>query len=84
MFFVQIPFARSLVHLMDLSDKVCENFDDYAQATWKSDGTPTIFRLTTPMGNMNPDFNKVDIVPDDELNTKLKFHVSLIQDPFSA
>jgi len=29
----------------------------------------------TPQGNMNPRFSEVDIVPDDDLNTKLKFHV---------
>ncbi len=31
----------------------------------------------TPQGNMNPLFSEVDIVPDEDLNTKLKFHVSL-------
>lgn len=30
----------------------------------------------TPQGNMNPKFNEVEIVPDEDLNTKLKFHVS--------
>jgi hypothetical protein len=30
----------------------------------------------THQGNMNPKFGEVDIVPDDDLNTKLKFHVS--------
>ena len=61
---------------MELVDKVCDNFDDYAQGTWKSNGKPAVIRLTTHTGNMNPDFGKVDIVPDEELNTKLKFFVS--------
>ncbi len=59
-----------------MTEKICENFEDYAQAKNKATGKPTIIRLTTPDGNMNPDFGKVDIVPDDDLNTKLKFYVS--------
>lgn len=62
------------MHLLDLSENICTNFEDYAQAKWKKSGKPTIIRLTTPDGNMNPDFGKVDIVPDDDLNTRLKFH----------
>jgi len=27
---------------------------------------------------MNPEFGNVDIVPDEDLNTKLKFHVTQI------
>ena len=63
---------------MELVDKVCDNFDDYAQATRKSDGEPTLIRMTTHTGNMNPEFSQVDIVPDEELNTKLKFYVSAL------
>ena len=33
-------------------------------------------RLMTIEGNMNPKMSEVDIVPDDDLNTKLKFYVS--------
>ena len=61
---------------MELTDKVCDNFDDYAQAKWKDSGKPTLIRLMTPTGNMNPDMSKVDMVPDDDLNKNLKFHVS--------
>ncbi len=46
------------------------------QGKSKSDGSPTVIRLTTPEGNMNPKFGEVDLVPDDDLNTKLKFYVS--------
>ena len=35
-----------------------------------------MFRITTPEGNMNPQMGEVDIVPDDDLNTRLKFYVS--------
>merc|ERR1711894_467170 len=56
-----VPYARSQMHLLDLSEKICDNFEDYAQAKFKSDGKPTVIRLTTPEGNMNPDFPKVHI-----------------------
>ena len=62
---------------MEVSETVCkENFEEYAQAKWKKNGKPTIIRLQTHTGNMNPDMGKVDIVPDDDLNKNLKFHVS--------
>ena len=62
---------------MEVSETVCkENFEEYAQATWKKSGKPTIIRLQTHTGNMNPDMSKVDIVPDEDLNKALKFHVS--------
>lgn len=67
------------MHLLDLSENICKNFEDYAQAKSKKTGKATIIRLTTPEGNMNPDFGKVDIVPDEDLNTKLKFHVSQLK-----
>ena len=61
---------------MEVSENVCkDNFEEYAQATWKKNGKPTIIRLQTHTGNMNPDMGKVDIVPDDDLNKNLKFHV---------
>jgi len=69
-----IPFARSQEHLSDIVDAVCKGFDDYAQAKYKTSGEPTIIRLMTHEGNMNPLMSAVDIVPDDDLNTKLKFY----------
>jgi len=77
-----IPYARSQAHLMEVSETVCkENFEEYAQAKWKKNGKPTIIRLQTHTGNMNPDMGKVDIVPDDDLNKNLKFHCeSIIED----
>ena len=78
-FIFQIPYARSQMHLLELTENICKNFEDYAQAKNKKTGKPTIIRITTPDGNMNPDFGKVDIVPDEDLNTRLKFHVRLFE-----
>jgi len=69
-----IPYARSQQHLGDIVDSVCKNFEDYAQAKSKSTGEATIIRLMTHEGNMNPKMSEVDIVPDDDLNTRLKFY----------
>jgi len=69
-----IPFARSQEHLLEVIENVCKGFEDYAQAKYKSSGEPTIIRLMTPEGNMNPLMSQVDMVPDDDLNTKLKFY----------
>ena len=41
----QIPYARSNEHLSEVVDTVCKNFEDYAQATAKASGDPTIIRL---------------------------------------
>nr|ACO10615.1 canopy homolog 2 precursor [Caligus rogercresseyi] len=71
---VIIPYARSEESLHDMVDKVCERFNDYAQATEKSSGKFSVIPLTTPTGNMNPDFGNYDVLPDDELNKKLLFH----------
>ena len=57
-------------------ETVCKGFEDYAQAKYKSSGEPTIIRLMTHEGNMNPLMSQVDMVPDEDLNTKLKFYVS--------
>lgn len=61
---------------MDVVETVCKGFEDYAQAKYKASGEPTIIRLMTHQGNMNPLMSQVDMVPDDDLNTKLKFYVS--------
>jgi len=73
-----IPYARSQTHLIDLTESICATFEDYAQAKEKRSGKPTIIRITTPDGNMNPLFGSVDIVPDENLNTRLKFHCDTI------
>ena len=58
-------------------ENVCKGFEDYAQAKYKASGEPTIIRLMTHEGNMNPLMSQVDMVPDEDLNTKLKFYVSI-------
>jgi len=64
---------------------VCKNFEDYAQATAKASGDPTIIRLMTIEGNMNPKMSEVDIVPDDDLNTRLKFYCeNIVEDQEEA
>jgi len=73
-----VPYARSQIHLLELTENICKQFEDYAQAKTKKSGEPTIIRITTPDGNMNPEFGTVDIVPDDNLNTRLKFHCETI------
>ena len=59
-------------------ESVCKGFEDYAQAKYKASGEPTIIRLMTHEGNMNPLMSQVDMVPDEDLNTKLKFYVSIL------
>ena len=43
----QIPYARSNEHLSEIVDTVCKNFEDYAQATAKASGEPTIIRFSS-------------------------------------
>ncbi|XP_023336654.1 protein canopy homolog 2 isoform X2 [Eurytemora carolleeae] len=69
-----ISYARSQTHLMEIVDSVCKTFEDYAQAKSKVSGKPMIIRIVTPEGNMNPQMGEVDMVPDDDLNTRLKFY----------
>jgi len=70
----KVPYARSVMHLGELLETICDNFKDYAKATYKDNGRRTLLRLIGHDGNMNPDFSKVDITPDSELNTRLKFY----------
>ena len=62
---------------MHVVETVCKGFEEYAQAKYKSSGEPTIIRLMTHEGNMSPLMSQVDMVPDEDLNTKLKFYVSM-------
>ena len=62
---------------LEVIEGVCKGFEDYAQAKYKASGEPTIIRLMTHEGNMNPLMSVVDMVPDEDLNTKLKFYVSI-------
>jgi len=80
-----IPYARSAEHLDTIVDTVCKGFEDYAQAKYKASGKPTIIRLMTHEGNMNPKMSEVDMVPDDDLNTRLKFYCeNIVEDQEEA
>ena len=73
---LQVKYARSEIHLSELVDSVCEEFENYVQAREKTgDKAVTIIRITTKSGGMNPLFGSVDIVPDEDLNKRLKFYV---------
>ena len=39
-----IPYARSQMHLIELTENICRNFEDYALAKVKKTGKPTIIR----------------------------------------
>jgi len=73
-----VPYARSQTHLNELIENICEKMEDYAQARWKKSGKATLIRMVNPDGNMNPNFGKVDVVQDDDLNSALKFHCQTI------
>ena len=76
---LQVKYARSEIHLSELVDSVCEEFENYVQAREKTgDKAVTIIRITTKSGGMNPLFGSVDIVPDEDLNKRLKFYVRKI------
>ena len=75
---MQVQYARSEIHLSEIVDSVCEEFENYVQAREKTaERAVTIIRITTKSGGMNPLFGSVDIVPDEDLNKRLKFYVSL-------
>lgn len=59
-------------YLLETGDKM----DDYAKARFKSNGTTTVLKLTTPGGGMNPDMSAVDFIQDGDLNKSLKHFVS--------
>ncbi|XP_059081138.1 protein canopy homolog 2-like isoform X2 [Tigriopus californicus] len=70
-----VPYLRSEGHLAEIMETLCEQFEDYAQAQTKGTGRPTLIRITHRDGGMNPHFGAgVDIVPDEDLNTRLKFY----------
>ena len=75
--FLQIPYKRSKEHINDLIDSLCEGqMSDYAQARWKDTKEPTIIRIMSHDGGMNPDFSLVDVIPDEDLNKRLQFYLN--------
>jgi len=69
----KVPYKRSELHLSEVMDNVCAQFKDYVVARYKSSGQPTLLRLTTSDGNLNPEISDVDLTPLPDTNTKLGF-----------
>ena len=65
-----IPFSNEKKTYYFMSNPAC------SVCRWKKSGRATLIRMVNPDGNMNPNFGKVDVVQDDDLNSALKFHVS--------
>lgn len=79
---VLVPYARSQLHLSEVMDRVCASFKDYTLANYKSSGRPTLLRVVTHDGNMNPEMSNVDIVPNPENNEKLAFFCQTLVEDF--
>ena len=53
------------------------------QANWKSNGEPTVLRMTDGNGEMNPNFPKVEMHEVNENHSEiLKYHVSNLRAKF--
>lgn len=70
----EVSQSKSEVVLSEILETICNKMDDYVRAIWKSNGTLTILPLVESIG----DFDKLDIVQDDDLNKSLKYYVSII------
>ena len=46
----------------------------------KKNGEPTIIRIMSHEGGMNPEFGMVYIVPQDDLNTRLKYYCETVME----
>jgi hypothetical protein len=73
-----VTYARSEIHLTELIESVCKEFEEYVQGRDKVTHDVTIIRIMSKSGGMNPQFGEVDIVPDDDLNKRLKFYCEYI------
>lgn len=78
---VQVPYARSQLHLSEVMDRVCKVFKDYSLANYKSSGRPTLLRFMID-GKMNPEMSMVDLVPNPETNDKLPYYCQNILEDF--
>lgn len=74
-----VPYWKSEIYLTELLDEVCQLMDNYARATNKTDGSPTIISLLAD-GGMNPIMSEVDLVQDTDLNKSLRYHCEDIVD----
>ena len=60
-------------------DRICSaGMKDYVLANYKDSGRPTLLRITTFDGNMNPDMSKVDLAPNPEVNDRIASYVNII------
>jgi len=74
-----VKYLRSKAQLDDLVDTICsEQMADYAQARWKESKEATIIRIVRHDGGMNPLMAMADMVPDDQLNTRLQYYCESI------
>lgn len=74
-----IEYRRSEIFLTELMDVVCDKMDDYARATYKSNGKLIIIPLIKD-GKTNPVLGEVDLVADADLNKSLKHYCLQILD----
>lgn len=70
-----VPEAKSEMVLSGMIEKVCDKMDDYIRAFWKSNNTLTLISMVDGLSQ----FDKLDLVQDDDLNKSLKFYVSIIR-----
>jgi len=74
-----VKYLRSKAQLDDLVDRICsEQMADYAQARWKESKEATIIRIVRHDGGMNPLMAMADMVPDEQLNTRLQYYCESI------
>lgn len=69
----EVSQTKSEMILSELIENICDRMDDYIRAFWKSNGTLTLLSMVDGLGQ----FDKLDIVQDDDLNKSLKFYVSI-------
>ena len=73
MFYLQKPYARSEVHLMEVFEHICDNFKDYAEST-NSAGQRSVAR-TSVRGGGTLSLSNIKLSADTQKT--IKFHVSM-------
>ncbi|XP_044739352.1 protein seele [Chrysoperla carnea] len=67
-----VPLHKSEVHLTELMDKICAEFDNYVRGT--KDNKLTIIPMVLPNGGYNPEMSQISIIQDADLNKSLRFY----------
>ncbi|XP_031634090.1 protein seele [Contarinia nasturtii] len=76
-----VKLSKSETYLTELMENICDKMDDYAKARFKTNGTLTLIKMTTPDGGMNPNMSLVDFIQDGDLNKSLKhFCLEVLED----